>query len=85
MSEKWSPKSHSEPEISVYADGAGFVVTVGYSIDKHWYPCRREYARSERAARRKAKWLLKWYRAYVKRDEKADRIQAEFERAEGQA
>lgn len=73
-----TPKGYHEPEITVYPNSTGFTVTVGYHIDKYWYPCRREYAGSERTARRKAKWLVKWYRDYVERTDKAERIEIAF-------
>lgn len=68
------PADPSPAEVHVSATSGGFEITVGYSINHHWYPCRRLVASSERGARRAARRLIRWYDAYVGRQRIARRI-----------
>lgn len=73
------PMGGIKPTVHISPDRVrGFLIAVGFYIDKHWYECRTSYARTERGARRRARQLTRWYEACVRREERADALEEEM-------
>jgi hypothetical protein len=77
------PATHSPPEIVVSASSGGYEITVGFSIDRFWYPCRKAWAKTAWGAERKSKRLIRWYNHFVERELRSEQIEANFREDEG--